>query len=456
MLDIRRRIGERSPPGRRSMSMIRRPQPTLVSLLLAALSLVGALGSSAAARTCSSTVPIACGQTLSGALSAVGETDCYQFTVGQGETVSITTQVTAGVFQPCWELQEVAGAVCGQATRSLTAGTYTIEVFDPSMRTGAYDVNLVVVSDTASNCGAPLTCGETLAGNISSVGESYIHRFVAAAHETVSITAQETGGGLSACWELYDPNGHSLGIACGQYEKTLAVAGSYTIRVHDSADAKTGTYDVNLAVVSDTASSCAQALTCGQSLPGNIQDVGQSNTYKFSVEAGETVSITAHQTSAFLVACWELYDPEGSVVFGACGQAEKTLAPAGTYTIRVFDNGDNETGTYDLNLVVISDTASSCAQPILCGDTLVRSIAATGESDTYRFVAAAGEAVSITTRETGGFLTACWEIYDPQGISLGTACGQTEKTLATAGGYTIRVSDNDDTEPGTYDVNLVV
>src|SRR5213078_4390211 len=171
MLDIRDRIGERSPPGRRSMSIVRRPQPTLVSLLLAAVSLVGAPGSSAAARMCSSTVPIACGQTLSGALSAVGETDCYQFTVGEGETVSITTQVTAGVFQPCWQLQGIAGTVCGQATRTLTAGTYTIQVFDNGNdQSGAYDVNLTVVSDTASNCSAPLTCGETLAANITSVG----------------------------------------------------------------------------------------------------------------------------------------------------------------------------------------------------------------------------------------------------------------------------------------------
>src|SRR5947207_2022214 len=275
MLDIRRRIGERSPPGRRSMSMIRRPQPTLVSLLLAALSLVGALGSSAAARTCSSTVPIACGQTLSGALSVSTETDCYQFTVGQGETVSITTQVTAGVFQPCWELQEVAGAVCGQATRSLTAGTYTIEVFDSGEnQSGAYDVNLVVVSDTASNYGAPLACGETLPRSIADVGESGTFQFLAVAGETVSLSAKATGGGMFACWNLYDPQGSQVASGCGQDEKTLAFAGNYTIRVHDSADAKTGTYDVNLAVVSDTASSCAQALTCGQSLPGTLQDVG--------------------------------------------------------------------------------------------------------------------------------------------------------------------------------------
>src|SRR5439155_1477581 len=211
-------------------------------------------------------------------------------------------------------------------------------------QSGAYDVNLAVVSDTASNCGAPLTCGETLAGNITSVGESYTHRFVAAAHETVSITAKATGGGLNACWELYDPIGQSLGIACGQLEKTLAVAGGYTIRVFDVGYTKTGSYDVNLVFVSDTASNCGEAITCGQTLPRTLQDVGQSNTSNSTLEGGETVSITAHQTGGVLVACWELYDPEGSSVIGACGQAEKTLAVAGTYTIRVFDNGDNETG----------------------------------------------------------------------------------------------------------------
>ena len=176
--------------------MIRRPQPTLVSLLLAAVSLVGALGSSAAARTCSSTVPIACGQTLSGALSAIGGTDCYQFTVAQGETVSITTQVTAGVFQPCWQLQGIAGTVCGQATRTLSAGTYTIEVFDANDdQIGAYDVNLVVVSDTPSNCGEALACGQTPARNITSVGESETYRFVAAAHETVSTPRRRPAAG---------------------------------------------------------------------------------------------------------------------------------------------------------------------------------------------------------------------------------------------------------------------
>src|SRR5262249_13323359 len=159
----------------------------------------------------------------------------------------------------------------------------------------------------------------------------------------------------------------------------------------------------------------------------------QSDTYKFSAAAGDTVSITARQTSAFLSACWTLYDPEGLAVTGACGQAQKTLSAAGHYTIRVYDGNDANTGTYDPNPVVLSDTPSGCAQAITCGQTLPGRVAAVGESDTYRFDSAAGEAISVATRQTGGFLNACWETYDPDGISLGGVCGQDEKTLAVAG-----------------------
>ena len=85
----------------------------------------------------------------------------------------------------------------------------------------------------------------------------------------------------------------------------------------------------------------------------------------------------------------------------------------------------------------------------------MRTLAAVGQSNTYGFVAAAGETVSITTQETGGFLNACWELYDPAGISLGTACGQAEKALPVAGAYAIRVYDSGDVETGTYEGEMV-
>src|SRR3989475_10165154 len=94
-----------------------------------------------------------------------------------------------------------------------------------------------------------------------------------------------------------------------------------------------------------------------------------------------------------------------------CGQTEKTLATAGGYTIRVSDNDDTETGTYDVNLVVISDSAHNCAQPIACGDVRMGSLDRKGESDTYRVSGEAGDVVRIETKTVGGMLNACWRVY---------------------------------------------
>src|SRR5262249_52236908 len=126
--------------------------------LLAAVSLVALFAARVGAQ-CGTT--IACGETKNGILSTPSEVDCFSFTVGMGEAVVITTHATAGVFQPCWQLEGTPDVFCGSGERFLaSAGTYTIDVFDSGFnQTGAYDINLVVVSDTPSNCAAAHTCG---------------------------------------------------------------------------------------------------------------------------------------------------------------------------------------------------------------------------------------------------------------------------------------------------------
>ena len=406
------------------------------------------------------TPTISCGQTLPGFLT-IGEVDTFDFEAHANEAISITTQETAGVFQACWRVLVPGGgnlgSVCGQAERTLPlTGTYTIEVFDNAGdQSGAYDVNLVFLSDTAQNCGEPIVCGDTLARNVAALAESDTFHFDALANDTVSITAQETGGGVAACWELYDPAGGSLGGACGQAERTLAVDGGYTIRVFDSTDTHTGTYDVNLVFVSDSASSCAESIACGQTLARTTTVVGESDTFAFTSGIGETVSITVQETAGGTASCWDLYDPAGIVIANGCGQNQHPLAEAGHYTIRVHDNNDTKTGTYDVNLVFVSATPSSCAEVVTCGQPLAdREISPVGTSHTYRFTSGADETVSITTQQTSAFLDACWELYDADGLSVVGACGQAEKTLALAGDYTIRVFDNGDNQPGTYTIDL--
>src|SRR5438105_7755173 len=137
---------------------------------------------------CLSTTPLACGETKNGLLSTADEVDCFQFTVADGEAVSITTQVTAGVFQPCWRIEGTPDVTCGEGERLLaTAGTYTVDVFDAGAnQTGAYDINMVVVSETPSNCAVTQTCGQVATGSIAAVGEGRTLRFLAAANDTVS------------------------------------------------------------------------------------------------------------------------------------------------------------------------------------------------------------------------------------------------------------------------------
>src|SRR5262249_29515788 len=154
--------------------------------------------------------------------------------------------------------------------------------------TGSYDVNLTFVSDSPSACAEPIACGQTLSRSIDAVGESDAFHFRAAAGDTVSITSSGTGKGLIACWTLYDAQGLSVTNVCGPFATTLAVLCLHAARPFDSGDLSTGTYDVNIVVVSDTAGTCAQTISCGQTLSGSIDEAGQSNSYKFSVEANET------------------------------------------------------------------------------------------------------------------------------------------------------------------------
>ena len=99
--------------------------PPRVALLLVAHTFVLCGFTRTVHAACLSTTPLACGETKNGLLSTADEVDCFQFTVADGEAVSITTQVTAGVFQPCWRIEGTPDATCGEGERLLaTAGTF--------------------------------------------------------------------------------------------------------------------------------------------------------------------------------------------------------------------------------------------------------------------------------------------------------------------------------------------
>src|SRR5205823_4630962 len=138
---------------------------------------------------------------------------------------------------------------------------------------------------------------------------------------------------------------------------------------------------------------------------------GETDTFTFTAQAGEAVSITVTAISDSLSPAWSLLGPDGAPLVSGCeGRCEPSLRSSGTFTVEVFDDLGG-TGQYTIDLEPISATFNGepngppspvCARgddgtQAIAYATLFRSqIGAPGETDTFTFAAQAGEAVSIS------------------------------------------------------------
>ena len=89
--------------------------------------------------------------------------------------------------------------------------------------------------------------------------------------------------------------------------------------------------------------------------------------------------------------------------------------------------------------------------PISCGQVIADSIGVKGESDRYTFTAAANDIVVIRATETSGSLYPYLELYAPGStVAIATGAGAVDKSLTTAGTYTIVVRDQYNNYTGNY------
>ena len=307
-----------------------------------------------------------------------------------------------------------------------------------------------------------LPCGEVRARAIDIPGETDCFTFHAETNEAVSIlTKAVAGSSIQACWQLVDANGDPIGgTVCGQGQRTVPAPGTYTMKVFDGGNDQIGGYHASFTVLSGSASSCPVAtLSCGTAETGVLQVPTDSHTYHFeAAEAGEVVSITTADTSAVIQACWRLFAPDGSAVGTAvCGQADRTLANPGTYTVQVFEQNDDGTGAYQIAVDVLAPLDATCPEGTLatCATPLSRSITTVGDNDVYRLVSAPpNTALKITTATTAGAMNACWQLYTDTGATSGsTVCGSDERVVP-AGTYSLRVFDQGQDGTGTYLVSM--
>jgi FG-GAP-like repeat/Viral BACON domain len=201
----------------------------------------------------------------------------------------------------------------------------------------------------------------------------------------------------------------------------------------------------------------ASSISCGQTLSGTISSPSQIDTYTFSANANEIVSIAIASTSGTLCARADLYSPTGVFIdFTPCNSHSLfTLSATGTYTIQVYDTGLNDTGTYNVNLQFVT---GRCAIPIGCGMTLTGTIAVAGQQAVYTFFGNANERVDISVRATSGTLCPRVAVYNASGtlVGLNSCNGSTGSIRLTATGTygVLLFEDLDIHSTGTYNINL--
>src|SRR5262245_25228811 len=254
-------------------------------------------------------------------------------------------------------------------------------------------------------CGAALAadieCGQTIERTIERSGQSDTLAYDGGIGDVLSITvvpvAPDTdcvarGLTFDPYWEIFDPDGRRVQIPLGDGgRRCLGLGGAaacetapldessengpYTLVVTDFGKNCGGTYRITVENVSGTVDGIAvdpanpqcarfndkgkpdgtQPITRGEPVSGAIDDVGETDTFTFAGQQGETVTIQltpGTSNGGMFDPRWTLFGPDGSAVSDDCSTLTCARGPltAGTYTIKVFDSDENATGDYTLLL----------------------------------------------------------------------------------------------------------
>ncbi|MGE0642376.1 MAG: tandem-95 repeat protein [Nitrospira sp.] len=198
-----------------------------------------------------------------------------------------------------------------------------------------------------------LTRGVTATGTVSATGETDLYTFTGAAGDVVAITLAGTPNTpFNAVASLFGPTGTLVqSNLVGQQEFALATAGTYVLKVSDRNFIFTGDYGLEVEGITPPSAN-AVTLTRGETQNTNIAQMGETDLYTFTAQAGDVVAITLAGTpNTPFNAVASLFGPTGTLVqSNLVGQQEFALATAGTYVLKVSDRNFVITGNYQLTV----------------------------------------------------------------------------------------------------------
>ncbi|MCG8457485.1 MAG: hypothetical protein MI919_14520, partial [Holophagales bacterium] len=157
------------------------------------------------------------------------------------------------------------------------------------------------------------------------------------------------------CIEVFRPDGSLHSSFCEpnnpRLDLTLDQTGSFVVLVSDDNDDETFSY--NLAFEGIVPLSCASAqIQYGQQLSGEINPIGELDTFAAAGAAGDQLTVTATGTSGSGDPCLEAFGPTGLLIGSDCDGSTSLLSllltEDGPQTILLSEDNDDETFGYEL------------------------------------------------------------------------------------------------------------
>jgi hypothetical protein len=424
------------------------------------------------------------GETVTGTISPIGDSDAWTFAAITGDTLVLRVgEITqTGSFTPRIRLfnpssglvATQSGAVAAEIVASAAAtGTYTVIVDDltGTTATGTYRLTLartgVAATALAGDEGGALINGALHTGTID-VGDLDVWTFTAATGDAIVVRMGETvaSSALTPYLRLYSPTGTlldtSFSAAGAEVAATATAAGTYVVVAGDTSSnfAGSGGYRMTLAKTgADVVVSAGDeggSLTNGAMHTGTL-DVGELDVWTFTAAAGDAIVVRMGETAASTLTPWlRLFNPNGTLVsssFSATGaEVTATAAVPGTWLVVAGDTSPNfaGSGAYRLTLAktgaAVTVSAGDEGGPLTNGAMHTGTLDI-GDLDVWTFAAIAGEAIVVRMGETtpGSSLTPWLRLYSPTGTLLDTsfsaAGAEVTATASTTGTYLVVAAD---------------
>jgi len=219
-----------------------------------------------------------------------------------------------------------------------------------------------------------------------------------------------------------------------------------------------------------------QTLTSGETVNGSISSIGKDNRYEINLTQGEPYFLVARDAAGVnnFEPVLRLYRSNGSLVDSAntSGFSEwmavisGTAPVSGTYSLAVYDSGNNSTGDYDVTLTkVIGPQAPDPDSGVLSsGATRQGSIEPWGDIDRFEINMTQGEPYFVVVRAPAGVnnFEPVLRLYRSSGSLVDSAntSGFSEwmavvsGTAPVSGTYYLLIHDYSFNWSGKYDVTL--